>query len=96
MTTLCHAGLSFTCSLVRSDISFAASSLATPLLRLVDGETAHKAAIFAAAYGLVPRERRPDPECLQARRSAVVCSFPRLSDPSCLAAPDDGVGPPLL
>lgn len=50
-----------------SDVSFAASALVPPLLRLVDGETAHKAAIFAAQYGLVPRERRPDPDCLQVR-----------------------------
>jgi len=48
-------------------VSFAASALATPLLRLVDGESAHHLAVFAAAHGLLPRERRPDFPALQAR-----------------------------
>jgi hypothetical protein len=61
-------------------LSFAASAAATPLLRLVDGETAHKLAIWAAAHGLVPRERRPDPASLQVRSAAQRVSFTCLTD----------------
>ncbi len=54
----------------RSELSFAASAAATPLLRLLDAESAHRLAVWAAAHGLVPRERRPDPPSLQVRRRA--------------------------
>ena len=48
-----------------SDASFALSSLAPPLLRLLDAESAHRVAVQAAAWGLAPRERRPDEESLR-------------------------------
>jgi hypothetical protein len=60
----------------RSDLSFAASAAATPLLRLLDGESAHRLAVWAAANGLVPRERRPDPPSLQARFDMTRCACP--------------------
>lgn len=50
---------------VVSDASFAASACAPPLLRLLDAETAHRLAVWAASVGLVPRERRADPPSLR-------------------------------
>lgn len=49
---------------VVSDVSFAASGLLPPLLRLLEPETAHALAIWALACGLAPRERRADPPSL--------------------------------
>lgn len=39
---------------------FEAYNRAVPLLRLVDPETAHETAVWAAKHALLPRERRPD------------------------------------
>ena len=77
-----------------SDVSFAASAVVTPLLRLLDGETAHHLSIWAASHGLVPRERRADPPSLQARApppfACVFHAHARSPD-----AADDAVGPPF-
>lgn len=35
-----------------------------PLFALLDAEVAHRLAVSAAAHGLVPREKRPDPPIL--------------------------------
>jgi hypothetical protein len=69
------------CLCRRSELSFAASAAATPLLRLLDGESAHRLAVWAAANGLVPRERRPDPPSLQVghrRRARIVLGAVRM------------------
>ena len=43
-------------------LPFDAASAAGPLLRLAaDAETSHNAGLRAAAWGLFPRETRPDP-----------------------------------
>jgi len=42
-------------------LPFDAASAAGPLLRLADAEAAHNAGLRAAAWGLFPRETRPDP-----------------------------------
>lgn len=44
---------------------FEASSALVPLLRTLDGETAHDLAVWAAKHRLLPKETRPDPECLR-------------------------------
>lgn len=41
------------------------SSTINPLFRLLDPESAHKLAIWAASHGLLPRETRPDPPVLE-------------------------------
>ncbi|ERN09388.1 dihydroorotate dehydrogenase (quinone), mitochondrial [Amborella trichopoda] len=43
---------------------FSATKLVNPFFALLDPETAHRLAIAAAARGLVPREKRPDPPIL--------------------------------
>ncbi|XP_078448566.1 pyrimidine d isoform X2 [Wolffia australiana] len=43
---------------------FTASRYLNPLFALLDPETAHRIAIFAASRGWVPREKRPDPSVL--------------------------------
>uniref|UniRef100_A0A7S3UDY9 Dihydroorotate dehydrogenase (quinone), mitochondrial n=1 Tax=Picocystis salinarum TaxID=88271 RepID=A0A7S3UDY9_9CHLO len=46
-------------------VLFEASSATVPLIRLLDGETAHLLAVWAAKHRLLPKEMRPDPECLR-------------------------------
>lgn len=51
----------------RSRIEFALAGAGQPLLRLLDGEDAHRAAVAFAAMGVAPRERRRAPESLATR-----------------------------
>lgn len=44
---------------------FEATKFVNPLFSLLDPEDAHRLAIWAAAHGLVPREKRPDPSILE-------------------------------
>ncbi|GLJ30003.1 hypothetical protein SUGI_0593150 [Cryptomeria japonica] len=44
---------------------FTGTKFVNPLFRLLDPEDAHQFAIWAAARGLVPREKRPDPAILE-------------------------------
>ncbi|WJZ97467.1 hypothetical protein VitviT2T_016069 [Vitis vinifera] len=43
---------------------FSATKLVNPFFALLDAEVAHRLAVSAAARGLVPREKRPDPSIL--------------------------------
>lgn len=47
-----------------TDLKFDAASAGAAAARALDGETAHRAAVWAAAHGLTPRDARPDPPCL--------------------------------
>lgn len=44
---------------------FEATKFVNPLFSLLDPEDAHRFAIWSAAHGLVPREKRPDPSVLE-------------------------------
>lgn len=44
---------------------FNATKFVNPLFALLDAEFAHRLAVSAAAHGLVPREKRPDPAILE-------------------------------
>lgn len=44
---------------------FEATKFVNPLFSFLDPEDAHQFAIWAAAHGLVPREKRPDPSILE-------------------------------
>ncbi|KAK3258187.1 Dihydroorotate dehydrogenase (fumarate), partial [Cymbomonas tetramitiformis] len=57
-------GYAFADTPVVNQLTFDAFTQLTPLLRLLDAETAHRVGVQAAAYGLVPREYRPDPASL--------------------------------
>ncbi len=46
---------------------FELASATGPLVRMLDAETAHKAAIWLARAGLFPRETRPDPQSLKVK-----------------------------
>lgn len=41
------------------------SNIAVPLVQLIDPETAHKLAVKALKYGLVPRQKTEDPSSLR-------------------------------
>lgn len=43
---------------------FKTTRVVNPFFALLDAEAAHRLAVAAAAYGLVPREKRPDPPIL--------------------------------
>ncbi|CAN6481872.1 unnamed protein product [Victoria cruziana] len=47
------------------DWLFKATKSLNPFFALLDPEVAHRLAILASSYGLVPREKRPDPSILQ-------------------------------
>ena len=66
----------------RSRIEFAAAGFLQPVLRaLLDGEDAHRTAVWAAAKGLLPRERRAPLEALRTQVLGL-----HFDSPICLAA----------
>jgi dihydroorotate dehydrogenase len=60
---------------------FEAADYAAPFFRLLDPETAHRFAVLSASWGLLPREKRPDPPEL-----AVTVWGRRFTNPIGLAA----------
>jgi hypothetical protein len=73
----------------RSRVQFATFGAATPLMRVMDPETAHNVGIALLSAGIAPQETRPDPPQLAIERWGL-----RFPNPVGLAAGFDKAGPP--